>query len=1345
MGWAAQDRRNVERTEAGGSRADRCRCRSTVPPAEEHAVSSPEAEAVRHVTSSPVGIGQVLAMQRLAGNAAVSRFVSGLGIRGTPRPALAPRGLDPATVANGNPPGELGAVPDMNGSVEGPAAVAGGSSPEGLGLSGLGTANEPLETGLDPTSQLGGTRSGGFAAIPERSGGTRLGSAQRREAGMRSTSGTIGPLAGARSGDSSGGGSGRRRAKPELGPPTGIDADQAVDGPGADHDLISTELAEHERWAGSFGDLGTSGSDQRARYLLDVAGQGAVSGAAGGAMMGFAMSAVGAGIGQMAGRRLATMAVSRGLSATPIPGLGSAIGGVMAVAGLAMRDWGATGQTIGRLGTGTGYERLANDLEGLAEILDVAMSIMDVVAGVLGGIAVGMWVAAVLSAGTLSPLAASLSAIAIGMNLATTAVGLIINAIVRPVVTALRALHTFDSQGDPAQIEQEGQMLSAAAGQVTGAVAGARASKTGGRVGRAGGSRVDAGITRIQERRTGGAPTRSASSEGGPRLHVEMPEAPGVGTRLDADTIPMARPDAEGVGPAPASLPHPSSPAHPPEHFGDLDSLVRELNEDPNVVAILTDTRPELTPRETDWTRKSARAYANRQASRYPREARKRAQEARARAASETNPQAARRATEEAEAWDRRVAAMEDPNTQAGHTAPARGAEEARIGEEDWDDQYMMPLHSRRDPQLAVTVTDPSGRQRTNTRHRAQEQMIDAARDRVRAAGGDEMTPQGFLDASEEVRWRAENTPLAQDEVIRLRSGGLAGSESGPPVDPTTGRVIIGDSGPSPSSPGAATHSGSALRPGWPDHTPKLAPTPNRADAMAQYQAQVRADPGRESGVWRDADGDYHVMQGGPDSVAPPTAGRPPLELIYHSHPTTTDARTQGLNTQPSQGGGDFSVLQYQHGQGPTGRRQVSELHFPVYDSAGNHVGYGATQFTYEPTHPLPLRVQTTTPTGRTTTQRYWSFADFQARSGVSAGGATPAQAYANFTGAQTRLRADQAATRARVDQATADLAPGPGMVGIREGRELGRQMGDTDARPSPPGPAYTAQVVGLRPGESMEIPINPVYPSPPGTTAELAVLRERIALSRQAQQDLGRTERQMQGQAVTQRGQDAQLGQAGELSRSLAAGGQAHSTATSEIAATNREQQSTAGGAIDNLASTGQEATAVATLVGSLRVFQGLSHLFGYLPGSLGSSARGASRDCTRLISALNRVSDANAAQGEMRGQQSGLQGNEQRIGTVAQQNQATSAELTQGQQQVGELRGANLARLTETEATRDLARQERQAAARDRDGAQAAHDDLLDRMRAWAVDHRAAREEAVVVARARLAGQGYEVQEAR
>ncbi|MEU3774902.1 hypothetical protein AB0F11_17160 [Streptomyces sp. NPDC032472] len=1140
-------------------------------------------------------------------------------------------------------------------------------------------------------------------------------------------------------------------------------------------DLVTLELAEHERWAASFGGLGTAGTDARAQYLLDMAGQGAAAGAAGGAVTGFAMSAIGAAVGQIAARRLATLAVSRGLSATPVPGLGPAIGGLMAIGGLLARDWSETGRTVGRIGTGTGYERLANDLEGLAELLDVATALMDVVGGVLGGIAVGMWVGAVVSGGTLAPLALTLSAVATAMGLATTAVGLITNATVRPVVTALRALHAFESRADPAGIEEQGRELSAAASQVTGAVAGALATKAGARLGTAGGDRLDRGITRLQQRATGGDPAPSVTSSGGPRLHAEMPEAPlpapaphtdpaptpattphadpattsgtsshadpGTGTTVHADPAadtgtavhvdpaagaadtgsgaPAGSGAAGQAGPGAAARPaaYGPAPVHDPADFGDLGPLLRSLEEDPVVRARLTDERPEPARRADPWGPDGARAYADRQA-----------------------------------AAHREVTGMTGDAVQAGHTAAARHAAESGIREADWDTQRMQPLHSRRDPDLAVTVTHQDGRQSTNTRHRAQERLIDAAVGHSRAAAEDgRLSPRSQLDAADLVAWQAENVPLAQDNVELLRSGGHAPPERGAPVDPATGRVIP-HKAPAPASPAGAGPTSTAPAPpasGYPDHTATLPPTQDRAAAMAQYRAQVQADPARESGVWLDSTGHYHVMQGGPGSVNPPTGVSGPLQLVYHSHPTTPDPAMRLLNSRPSQAGGDFAVLQYQHGEGPKGARTVSELHFPVHAQDGSHSGYGATQFAYDPTHPLPLHVRTTTPGGRTSSVRYRDFADYQRRARVGAGGATPAERAAAFAHSEERLRTDRAEAAAAVEGTVRGLRPAPGLLGVREGREQGRQQGDRaaagSAEPTRTGPAYTARAAGLRPGESVEVPVNPAYAAPPGTRAELAALRERIALTRQAQAELARTEGRMAGQAAVQRGQDDRLDRAGGMSQHLVEGGRAQAAATGTTRSANREQQSTAEGAVDRLGRSAQQAGAVAALVGSLRAFQGLAHLFGHLPGSLGDSARGARADSARLIAALGRVTETDAARHSMEAGRSDLRADETRIGTVEQSNRQTAGELDRGRRQVDELRARNQERLGETEATGLQARQERRAAAGDEVRTRAAHDDLLVRMQAWAAEHRAARERAVASARARLTAQGYRVRDTR
>jgi hypothetical protein len=113
---------------------------------------------------------------------------------------------------------------------------------------------------------------------------------------------------------------------------------------------------------------------------------------------------------------------------------------------------------------------------------------------------------------------------------------------------------------------------------------------------------------------------------------------------------------------------------------------------------------------------------------------------------------------------------------QAGHTAAARHVEESGISKADWDKAPMQQLQSsvKADPGLAAQVTDPvTGDTKTGTRHlTAQEGMIDDAVDRARPPGG-RLTPQGQLDAADEVVWRSEGTGLDQREVVEKRASGM--------------------------------------------------------------------------------------------------------------------------------------------------------------------------------------------------------------------------------------------------------------------------------------------------------------------------------------------------------------------------------------------------------------------------------------------------------------------------------------------------------------------------------------------------------------------------------------------
>jgi hypothetical protein len=281
-----------------------------------------------------------------------------------------------------------------------------------------------------------------------------------------------------------------------------------------------------------------------------------------------------------------------------------------------------------------------------------------------------------------------------------------------------------------------------------------------------------------------------------------------------------------------------------------------------------------------------------------------------------------------------------------------------------------------------------------------------------------------------------------------------------------------------------------------------------------------------------------------------------------------------------------------------------------------------------------------------------------------------------------------------------------------------------------------------MQPGEMLELPINPAYPEPPGTTAELDALREQAQSARQAQQALSSTEQAMQAQAGQQQAHVQQLGEAQGVADDLATGRTEHQAAVHATQQTNDQQQSTAGEALDSLGRSAQEGAALVTLVGSLEVFRGMADLFSYLPGELGADAERASEDAGGLITSLNRVSETDAVQGNVEEGRGAMEDDAQRIAGVAGEGQATDAELAQGQADVTALTQLNAERLAETQATGQQATRERGAAADSESESQGRHDELLGQLQSWAQLHRQAREEAIAQAVAQYEAQGFDVQ---
>lgn len=340
--------------------------------------------------------------------------------------------------------------------------------------------------------------------------------------------------------------------------------------------LIDEELAEHQRWGAASERVGAAGSEDRARFITDQAGAGALGGFAHGGLMGAGIGFVSQGLEIGAARLVARLAGPALARSFPLPAIGAVIGGVFSAYDLATRDWGQTGETIGRFGEGGSiYEQLANSIAAVSEIIGIATAVLNVIAGVIGAISIAMWVITVLTVGVASPLAATLSTISMAIGIGTMILDGINALVLQRLVTLFRALHTFTSQADPTDVEQQGARINQAAAASAGFVGGLVGGVGGGAATSRGAARL--GIGHPPPRVPDVDPPRAAS---------------GDGPTITADPPPAAAADAPGGMVTPdAPAPVAEAPAVPRETAGpvaDAPAPVAEAPAAPRDVAQAT-------------------------------------------------------------------------------------------------------------------------------------------------------------------------------------------------------------------------------------------------------------------------------------------------------------------------------------------------------------------------------------------------------------------------------------------------------------------------------------------------------------------------------------------------------------------------------------------------------------------------------------------------------------------------------------------------------------------------------------------------------------------------------------
>ena len=326
--------------------------------------------------------------------------------------------------------------------------------------------------------------------------------------------------------------------------------------------VIDEELAEHERWGAAAATVGAAGTAERAEFVAEQVGGGLGKWAEEG-LKGGVKSTVEIKIAEKLLEKAAiATAVRLGAKAgafKAVPGVGAVVGGAMAAYDLAERDWGKTGNAIAGFGKGADiYEQLANSIEPISTVLEVATQVANVIAGILGVIVVISWIAAVASGGALGPLATLLSTIAIKIGLVSIVIDAINSLVLKERVTTFRAMHAFASEADPRDVVAQGVAIEQAAGAGTGFVAGFAA-----------GAALNKGLHMATEKpppKVPEHPTPPAKGGQGPHVKADPPAkaAPEAASPGATEKPPAAAPETPAAA-APAAekpaAPAPEAPA----------------------------------------------------------------------------------------------------------------------------------------------------------------------------------------------------------------------------------------------------------------------------------------------------------------------------------------------------------------------------------------------------------------------------------------------------------------------------------------------------------------------------------------------------------------------------------------------------------------------------------------------------------------------------------------------------------------------------------------------------------------------------------------------------------------
>jgi Domain of unknown function (DUF4157) len=1066
---------------------------------------------------------------------------------------------------------------------------------------------------------------------------------------------------------------------PPVPPPTGMDALGT-----GEIALIDEELAEHQRWQGALGRVGTAASLGRAEFLAEAAGGGLLNGFASGAAMGL-------GIG-IAGRAFKF-----------IPYVGAIIGGGFALHGLAHRDWSNTAATIGNIGQGNStYEVLANTLAAVAEAIDVVSNIMNVVAGITGVLATActvaaaaLGVAAIFTLGATAGLAFALGEAAVTLGEITLAISEVTNVldiinsvILQPCILLFRALHSFTTEADPREVEAQGAGLGQAA-STAGAFFGARA---GGHLAEGSQTPGKDPLPHPEGSAHPDAPPPAASGEG-PVVHFESPP-------VSADT-PVS--STTSITPIDAPAPHiDSAPVTPIETPVAQSTSVTPV--DAPVVPVSSTTPPHVdipTPHSDAAPVAPIDAPAGQSA------------------------HEAQRSAEIREVMLERIVETRNMSSSGGLVEPE-----------------MQKVPGKRVPSLQRGEKDPStfevprpvkSWQRRTSKQASREALKEALESGIhdpRTAATAEDLPLDTQLALADPEFRKNNPDIAKE------ARGIVEFSHEPRIvdDPVDAHKASSGTERSITTHREAVHGSDVTRPLEtaqpldPDFEktwgyqllPKRKPPTVTTDPMIRRQSQQMAQnyrrqaqqlrkraqrsPRQSDRLGQQADGlermanayDQFAQQMHAQPTATP-ANSPPPENMTISLPTNP------IKITPTQTPSTPEAV--------TTSQTITST--PVISSEQSVTSAPITSSSVEPpVSPTltPTVIPTTSPT-------------IPVPSTIPIPGSTPTS-----TTPTSSVRTPPPSVPSTLRQIGTMLLPeffGP------EGEAMTLSQRQV---------AHRAQFTATnQPTQGVER-VNPKYSAPPGTPQQLEALNAEIENILTARARTEQATTQMAQQVDHHQAQQQPIQQAIQDAGQALSANQAHQEAVARHQQTNQAQQQRQQEAQTLVSGYPSRATGIAILTVPLAAFEGFTDLASELPGSAGAKMSEMNKDSRKLQDSFAQMAVNMAAQAAAQpARQESLQQDQTRLQATNQQSTTTQQDFHTAQDGAQTMQQNNDTRLDQAQAAKTEADNQTTDLNQAAEIKQQKATTLSQELQAWASAHKAARHTAITETQERLQKQGY------